>query len=479
MSPIAQAWLFRIAFAVSLFMAYGMPDSLLAAGKLELKEDSTDSRIFQVTGGLEAKGKVYTRATDGSAAPRNMSVSYGFSYLERRLTGIGREVQSLRTIRLYEKAKAQITIGEQSTFAQLRENVRLVVAAGQREGMSLYSPNGPFLFSELELLRIPGDSGTLTALLPLEPVEPGDTWKPSEWVLQVLVGMEAVEKSSFDCKFESLEGTLAKISFAGEITGADRGAATGVKVTGSLQYDTVGKFISQFQMDVADKHSIGIVSPGLDVTAHVTCERTVTNAPARGLSDAEVKVLPLEPLPGQQLLVFEIPEWGLRFHYDRQWHLFQQVRDLAVFRLLEKGHPVTQLNLHRLAHAAVGVEITLDQFQADVQKVMGKMFQKVLQSEKVPTTDGKTVYRVVVLGQVERPGTTKNEKGEKQSVINVVPYEWIHYLVTAPDGRRLTFVFILEPKAAEALQGRDLSLVAGLEFFEPRRPQLQPVGADK
>lgn len=473
MVPAARVW-FRSFVASCLFAAWATSGLVLAAGKVELKEESTDSRTFQVTGGLEAKGKVYTRTSDGKASPRGMNVSYKFDYLERRLAGIGREAQSLRTIRNYEKAKAQIAIGEQVTFAQLRESVRTVIAAGQREGMNLYSLGGPFLFSELELIRIPGDSATLAALLPLEPVEPGDTWKPSEWVLQLLVGMEAVEKSSLECKFEALEGTLAKLTFSGEITGADRGAAANLKVTGSLQYDNAGKFISRFQLDIADKHSIGVVSPGLDVTATVTCERTVSTQQARGLSEAEVKLLPLEPPPGQLLLVFDIPEWGVRFHYERQWHLFQQVRDLAIFRLMEKGQPVTQLNAHRLVNAAAGVQVTLKQFESDVQTVMAKMFQKVLQSEQIPTSDGKIVYRVVVLGRVERPGTTTNDKGEKQQVVDLVPYQWIHYLVTAPDGRRLTFVFILEPKAADTLDGRDLSLVGGLEFFQPRRVQLQP-----
>lgn len=450
-----------------------------AAGKVDLKEDATDARVFQVTGSLQARGKVYTRAVNGTAEARNLVVDFPFSYLERRLTGIGREAQSLRTIRYYEKAKAQITVGEQITSAQLRDGLRLVVASGQREGISLYSPTGPFTFSELELLRIPGDSAGLSALLPLETVEAGDTWKPSDWVLQMLVGVEAVEKSQLVCKLESIEAGTAKINFAGEVTGADRGAAAGLKVTGTLLYDTTAKFIREFRMDVADKHSIGIVSPGLDVNAHVVIERKVSDRPAR-FSDQEIKQLPLEPQAIQQLLVFEVPEWGVRFFYDRQWHLFQHLRSLAVFRLLEKGQPVTQLNLHKLSNVPAGIETSLEQFEKDVQQAMGKTFRKVLQSEKVPTADNKVIYRVEVFGQVERPVAEKSEKGDKEgkATIEQVPYQWIHYLVSAPDGRRINFVFILEPKAAALLQGRDLSLVASLQFVEPRQPQLTPVGGE-
>lgn len=477
MLPAGQArWIRSVALAC-LCGACVISSSVWAAGKIEIKEDATDPRTFQVTGGLDAKGKVYTRASDGKAAPRDLNVDYKFGYLERRLTGIGREAQSLRTIRYYENAKAQIAIGEQVTYAQLREGVRLVVAGGQREGVQLYCPNGPFLYSELELLRIPGDSVTLTALLPLESVEVGDTWKPSEWVLQLLVGVEAMEKSSISCKFDSLEGTTAKISFSGEITGADQGAAVGLKVNGTLQYDTAERFIRQFQMDVEDKRSIGVVSSGLEVKARVTCDRAVSPRQAPGLSDAEIKMIPLEPKPAQLYLVFEAPEWGARFHYERQWHLFQQVQDLAVFRLMEKGQPLTQLNLHRLRHTAAGVEITLDQFKSDVQKVMKDLYRETLQADSVPTQDGKSVFRVVVLGEVKRPNNQTNDKGEKTPVIEAVPYQWIHYLVTAPDGRRLTFVFILEPKTVEALQGRDLSIVAGVEFFQPKRVQVRPVGA--
>lgn len=449
--------------------------SACAEGKLELRESLSDGRVFRLTGTMLAKGKVFTRATDGTAAPRPLGVEYAFDYQERRLTGIGREAQAFRTARLYQQAKAQISVGEQLTSAQLREGVRFVIASGEREGVQLFSPQAPFTFSELELLRIPGDSLAALALLPLDPVEVGEVWKPADWVLQLLVGMEAVEKTSLSCKLEGVEGNTARISLAGEIVGADRGAAAGLKVSGTLQYDLGGKFISQLQLSVEDKHSIGIVSPGLDVVAKTEFSRVLVEQPTR-LTDAEIKPIPLEPQAGQLMLVFEVPDWGVRFYYDRQWHLFQHLREVAIFRLLEKGQPVTQLNLHRLPALASGVEVTARQFEADVQKAMGKYFQKVLQTEKIPTSDNKTVYRVTVLGQVERPGVATSDKGEKQATIESVPYQWIHYLALAPDGRRITLVFILEPKSGEALHNKDLSMVSGLQFFEPKKPQLQPVG---
>jgi len=45
---------------------------------------------------------------------------------------------------------------------------------------------------------------------------------------------------------------------------------------------------------------------------------------------------------------------------------------------------------------------------------------------------------------------------------------WIYYLVAHNDGRQIAFVFSVDPQQMEALDGRDLSIVAGLEFLAPR-----------
>jgi hypothetical protein len=81
--------------------------------------------------------------------------------------------------------------------------------------------------------------------------------------------------------------------------------------------------------------------------------------------------------------------------------------------------------------------------------------------------EGLFVVRVVAVGTVER----RNAKNEPEAA----PMQWIYYLVANSDGRQIAFVFSLDPKQAEDLDNRDLSIVAGIEFLAPRaKPALAP-----
>ena len=107
-----------------------------------------------------------------------------------------------------------------------------------------------------------------------------------------------------------------------------------------------------------------------------------------------------------------------------------------------------------------GKHVSQEQFQTDIERTLGKNFQELIQAEKLKLKEGLFVVRVVVAGTVER----KNAKKEPE----IAPMQWIYYLVAHNDGRQIAFVFSVDPKQMEALDGRDVSIVAGLEFLAPR-----------
>jgi hypothetical protein len=432
-------------------------DWLVAADRIELQEETADSRIRSITVDLSVTGKVFP--APGPEKALKLAVEAQFEYMERRLPKAGREAESLRTIRYYDQAHASIQAGGQISNTSLRNSQRLVVAHGQLAGIELFSPAGPLTYNELELLHVPGDSLAVLGLLPDSAVELDENWKAPAWALPLVSGVEAVEKGEVTCRLESVKANVARIRFQGEVVGAAVGAAADIHVEGHLLYDREQKLVSRIEVTQTEKRAIGAVSPGLDVIAKVNVSRRAAERPAR-LTDKELSGLPLEPNAANRLLMLEAPAWNLRMYHDRRWHLFHQSSDVALLRLLEQGGFIAQCNIKKLPDAEPGQHVSEEQFQADIRQTLGKNFQEIVQSEKLKLKDGLFVFRVVAVGSVERP----NEKKEIESS----PMQWIYYLVANSDGRQVSFVFSVDPRQAKELENRDLSMVAGIEFLSPR-----------
>ncbi len=462
--PYLAAFDFRPALhsiAGVMALAASLAAPLAAAERFDLREPPTDARVFRVAARLDVAGQLQTDAGAGKAVALKLSVAGRFTYLERRLAGGGRDAEALRNVRFYEQTQADIREGDLNSALRLAPARRLIVAHGKREGLEMFCPAGPLTAEELELLQIPGDSLAALALLPPDLVELGDSWKPADWVLQLLTGLEAVEKAALTCKLATIEDGLARVEFKGEISGATLGAAAALNVEGWCLFDLTRKFMTHIELTQTEKRSVGVVSPGLDVTARVAVDRTLVERPDR-LTDGELEKLALDANAANLLLLFESSDWKVRFYHDRQWRLFHRTPQVAILRLMDKGALVAQCNVTPLQTAAPGSHVSEQQFQTDVQKTLGKNFQRLLQTEKIDSRDARFIFRVVAAGETAQGPTV-----------------WVYYLIAAPDGRQMVAVFVVEPKLLEQLQAHDLSLVSGMEFLPAAKPgpTLQPTPA--
>ena len=458
-------WLIALALAGLTSLGGGAdwswpgPARSSAEERVALEEDRVTPRVFQLSSHLQVEGEIFPQPGAQSALP--LKVDAGFRYRERFLEGAGRQAQSLRSIRFYDQAGASITAGPQVSNSDLRNQTRLIVAQGTDLGVELFSPQAPLQFGELDLLHSPGDSLVIGALLPESGVEPGDRWKPEAWVLPLLAGIEAVEKGTLACRLVSVEKSVARVSFEGEITGAVLGASARVELQGELTFDTERQCWTSLSLTQREKRAVGPVSPGLDLKATLTVKR----APAADegpLAAAPLAKIPLQPNPASRLLMFEAPAWNTRFLYERNWHLLTQNSDLAMLRLLEQGELLAQCTIKKLADAPPGRHVPEEVFQQDIQATLGKNFGKLLRAERVKVRDGMYVFRVVVLGTV----AAKNEEGDDAAT----PMQWIYYLVANADGRQLALVFTSDPKRAERWKDRDLGIVGGVEFLPVNQP---------
>ena len=429
-----------------------LPQTGSAADRISLKEDVTDARTFQLQSDVLVSGQVYTKNQDGKSTGQTLKVKGRYEFLERRLSGIGRDARAYRSVRLYDKGQAEITVGQQASQSKLRSSMSLIMSVGESEGVLFFSPSGPLQFAELELLQSPGDVLAIRALLPDDPVEPGDEWKPPEWALQMLVGMEAAQKTTIQCRFKSIQDALALVTFTGEIEGATLGTPSKVNVEGLLEYDTTLQAIRAVTLTQKEKRSIGTVSPGLDLEAKVSWKRNLATDQAR-LSDKQLDALPIELNDAVKLVRFDLPAWGLRLYHDRSWHLFHQTSRVAILRLLDTGNLIAQCNIEALPKATGDQNFTLTQFEAEVRRALGNSAGPGVQSSERKSETGLTSYRVVATGQV---GGTE--------------MEWRYYLVRGTDGRQFVMIFVVEPKNIEALGVKDQAIVEGAELFAPSEP---------
>jgi hypothetical protein len=436
-----------MSLCVFLFTTLFAP-SICSAEKILLAEPATDARVFSVKAKLALKGHLKTPQGNNKFHELPLNVTAQLNYLEKRLTGTGRNAKILRSIRSYEKADATITVQKQITASRLSDQHRLIVAMGEQDGILFYHPKSLLTSNELELLNIPGDSLALLSLLPSAAVEIGETWTPALWAVQLLTGTEAVEKSELTCKLESVSEETAIVSFQGTLEGASLGSLTRIGLTGSYRFDLKLHYIKNLELTQTEKRPTkGAVTPGMDITATTTWERT----PTRNSSPLTTKLaaeIPLDPPKKLLHLSLQVP-WSVRFDYDRNWHIFHQTDKAAVLRLLDNGSLIAQCNLTPFATALPGKHLSEARFQNYIRESLGNRLKSIESAQplKIDRDQKHFIYRVVAAG---------NSDGR--------PMHWIYYLCADATGRQTVFVFSVESPLLKQLNNRDRALVQTLKF---------------
>lgn len=448
-----------IAFVIGA--ALWFVQSAAASESYRLDEPITDARVYAVTSRVDVEGRLETLDASNKTRTLKLEANGSLGYRERRLSGTGRDAQALRTLRFYDEADARVTVESNVTSMRLPDDRRLIVAQGERDGATVYSPSGPLTFRDVELLRTPADSLALLALLPDEPVVVGEKWRPETWALQMLTGTDAVLKSALTCELESVADGTARVRFAGELEGANQAAQTEIELSGRYDYDLKRGYIKRLELKQREKASAGPVAPALEVTAKVVLERTLSDD-AGPLSASVASRIPLDPDPSLMLLRFDAPG-GVRFHHDRGWHLFHQTGEVAILRLIDEGSFVAQLNVTRIPDAEPGRHTSEVKFQQDIRESLGGKLSRIEKAEQLETEDGRFLYRVTATGEVL--GAAEDGKKAKQ-----IPMTWTYYLCAAPSGRQVSLLFAVETELLEKLDERDLEIVSGLEFLDTRRP---------
>lgn len=428
------------------------------AEAIKLEEPETDNRVRLVAAEVRTAGTFYFNAPANQTASHDVESVAAFRYRERRLPPGGRDAPALRALRDFDLATAHTRVGDFDSDIELPANPRLIVSEGRREGILHYAPERSLSRDAVDLLNMPGDPLALAALLPREAVEVGEEWSPSGWVAQMLATLEAVETSDVTCRFESMEGRVARVTFGGQINGQRHGTNTEVGIEGHLLYDTGQHIIRSSEAKYTIKASIGTIDPGMDATVDVTLQRRLEESTGR-LTDEFAGQIPLQPSPSDLLLQFNADPWGVILRHDRDWYVFQAILEgnpkVVILRLMNEGSLICQCNVSPIPSAAAGQHASLDDFESDIAEALGSNLERILSREQIPSGDDRTIFRFVAEGTIKVAGGDNAVE---------IPMQWIYYLVAAPSGKQISAVFAIEPAYLESLAGRDVQMMQSVRF---------------
>lgn len=281
----------------------------------------SEFRVFteaSFDGGLVPPG-----AKDKAAERVKIRGRSSIDYLERGLAADPKEAD-FKALRVYEKIDFQKTTGDRTDVTTLRPAVKRVVVLKQGMKKAPFSPDGPLLWGEIDLLRRETIVPALAGLLPGKSVKPGDTWTASAAALAELTDVEKVGAGGIDCTFEKVEAVgprrVAHVGLKGALTGVNEDGPTRQRLTGKVSVDLAGGYISYLMIE---GEQVLLDEAGAEAGV-VKIKFELTRSPSPGhpaFKDDALRGVGLTPTAENTALLYDSEETGVRFVHPRNWRV--------------------------------------------------------------------------------------------------------------------------------------------------------------
>lgn len=440
-------WVPRNVVATALFLFSWTAQAEI----VDMRPAATVGSFRQVRAVIESEGKLKLNADGQEVKHLPLKVEGELLYGERILSQTKNWTQS-RVVRSYLKAFATIRLHQSDLKTELRPDRQLIAVESGAADSLTFSPSGPLTREELELLEPPGSGLTLESLLSPRPVQTGSQWPLADATVARLLGLEAVSQHDLVAKLVSAKDGVALIEFAGKVTGAVGGVNSDSELKGKLNFDLNKRAISWFTLAVKENRAIGHAKPGFEVVTTIRMVIAPTT-PLAALQDKALAGLPLTPTAGEKLVEFSAGDAGFKLHHDRRWSIMLDRPDLAVLRFVDRGDLIAQCNITPRPALGPDQALTMDGFQAEVKRVLGKNFEEIVEATEETDDHNRRLLRVVVAGKT----------GD-------LPIQWTYYELSDEKGRRASLVFTLESSLLERFASLDRELLAGLHFTATKQP---------
>lgn len=439
-----------VSLACALTVVTVAHPSARAAETYLLRPANVIGQIERVRTVVEVKGQLRLNADGSEVKHLPLSVHADLSYIQRTLEA-AEGFNQARLIRDYEAAEAKIKLKDSELTNSLREERRQIVVEAKQGQATFFSPSGPLTREELDLVHVPGSGVILAALISEKPVAIEDRWSPSEEAISELLGLETINSQDIAAALTSVENDVASISIQGKVAGAVGGVGSDIELKGKLHYDLQKKAVTWLALACKESRAIGHARPGFDVVTKVQMVSDPTVA-TDFLDDKALARLPLRAIPSTLAIELDSPAAGYRFVLDRRWDVMLDRHDVTILRLVDRGDLIAQCNISRLPSLPMNQQLSLEGFQADVKRTLGKNFGSIKEAAEGANRDLR-ILRVIVEG-----------------VASELPIRWSYYHVSNEAGDRASLVFTMEGSLAEKYATIEDDLLAGFHFTEIKGP---------
>ncbi len=243
---------------------------------------------------------------------------------DERVLDVGKDGQIRKTARLCRRTDFRRTVGDRPQENSLRPEVRRLILLRHQNKEVPFSPDGPLMWGEIDLIRTDVFTPALTGLLADHPVRLGDRWSATQSAIQELTDLERIEEGSLECRLEQFttveKRRHARVSFRGSVRGTNEDGPNRQQLEGYFFFDLESNHLSylfvqgkHFLLD-KDGKEVGRVEGRFVLTrqAHTRCAE---------LSESALQGVVVEPNDDNTLLLYDNPDLGVRFRYGRRWHV--------------------------------------------------------------------------------------------------------------------------------------------------------------
>jgi hypothetical protein len=358
---------------LSLLVIVALPAAARPNEPVLLREAFGPSYQYHVSSRVELSGTLTVPPEKDRPAPAPLRIT-GRSAIEydERVLAADSTGQVQKTLRFYRRLELERKVGDRVQESSLRPEARRLVIMRQNGMQAPFSPDGPLLWSEIELVRR-DFTPALAGLLPERAVRVGDRWTAASAAVVELTGVEKVEEGKIDCRFEEITSfggrRHARVSLNGAVRGVNEDGPTRHQVDGYLFFDLESNHLSYLSfkgvhslLDRDGKESGRVEGP------FVLSRQANVRRPE--LDDAALKGLALEANADNTQLLYDNPELGVRFLYGRRWRASERGRQVTLDEPGGSGLLLTVEPLTRLPTAAQFVAETRDFFQKQKAKVL-------------------------------------------------------------------------------------------------------------
>ena len=312
------------AFWPTLVVLFLAKSSVFADEPVRLTEKAAVGTSYRVNSNSTISGELLAPvAKDKPPEKVKITGKSVIDYAERILEADGKEADH-KTLRVYEKIDFVKTANDRTDEMTLRPAVRRLVVMKKGKDKVPFSPDGPLIWGEIEMLRTDFVIPALAGLLPENAVKPGDSWKASAAAVTELTDIDKIDKGELTCTLDKVEALgprkVAHVQFSGTLEGVNEDGPTRQVLKGRLQVDLGAQCITFLRVD--GEHYL--LDSDLKDVGKISGTFELTRQPVTGLailSDTSIKGLDLNPSEDNTRLLYDSEETGVRFTHPRRWRV--------------------------------------------------------------------------------------------------------------------------------------------------------------